>query len=141
MYRKRSDFKIEPMPKKQLRRIEKRFKARGGVIQYDETTDEYLKSKNAEAITYNATTILIKRNAGRASVFEELIHAAQYRSGENDGTYISRLKCEIAAQKKLLRHAAAYRLTQNEILQTRRALEAYEKELQEYMKNGGVQYV
>lgn len=99
MYRKKSDFRIEPMPKKQLHRIEKRFKALGGIIQYDEETDKYLKSKNAEAITYNSTTILIKRNAGRASVFEELIHTAQYRNGENDGTYISRLRCEIAAQK------------------------------------------
>lgn len=86
-----------------MRRIEKRFKARGGIIQYGEETDEYLKTKNAEAITYNATTILVKRNVGRAAVFEELIHTALYRNGENDGTYISRLKCEIAAQKSSLR--------------------------------------
>lgn len=138
MYRKKSDFKIEPMPKKQLHRIEKRFKACGGVIQYDEITDEYLKSKNAEAITYNASTILIRRNAGRASVFEELIHATQYRNGENDGTYISRLRCEILAQEKLIKHAKAYKLTDNEVTQTKQALEAYKKELEEYIKNGGV---
>lgn len=138
MYRKKSDFKIEPMPKKQLHRIEKRFKACGGVIQYDEITDEYLKSRNAEAITYNASTILIRRNAGRASVFEELIHATQYRNGENNGTYISRLRCEILAQEKLIKHAKAYKLTDNEVTQTKQALEAYKKELEEYIKNGGV---
>lgn len=138
MYRKKSDFKIEPMPKKQLHRIEKRFKSQGGIIQYNEITDEYLKSKNAEAITYNSTTILIRRNAGRASVFEELIHATQYRNGENDGTYISRLNCEISAQKKLIKYAKLYKLTDNEIIQTKQALTAYEKELNEYIKNGGV---
>ncbi|MCM1461330.1 MAG: hypothetical protein NC084_01310 [Bacteroides sp.] len=126
------------MPKEQLHRIEKNFKALGGIIQYDEETDKYLKSKNAEAITYNATTILIKRNVGRAGVFEELIHATQYRNGENDGTYISRLRCEIAAQKKLIKNAKAYQLTSDEIIQTKHALEAYEKELHEYIKNGGI---
>lgn len=137
MYRKKSDFKIEPMPKSQLHRIEKRFKAQGGIIQHNESTDEYLKSKNAEAITYNATTILIRQNAGRASVFEELIHATQYRNGENDGTYISRLECEILAQKKLIKCAKLYKLTDNEIIQTKQALAAYESELKEYNKNGG----
>ena len=38
------------------------------------------------------------------SVFEELIHSAQYGTGKNDGSYISRLKCEIEAQEKLLRY-------------------------------------
>lgn len=66
---------------------------------YAEETDAYLKSKNAEAITYNDKTILLKQNPGRASVFEELIHATQYRNGENDGSYVSRLNCEIKAQK------------------------------------------
>lgn len=138
MYRKSHEGKIEPMPKKQFRKIEKAFKARGGIIQYDDATDEYLKSKNAEAITYNETTILIRKNAGRASIFEELIHTAQYRSGENDGSYLSRLKCEISAQEKLLKNAKAYKLTEPEIIQTKKALQAYKNELDEYIKNGGV---
>lgn len=74
MYRKSSVGKIEPMPKKQFHRIEKRFKRLGGIFQYDEATDKYLEGKHAEAITYNEKTILFKSNPGRASVFEELIH-------------------------------------------------------------------
>ena len=138
MYRKHYLDKIEPMPKKQFRKIEKCFKANGGIIQYNEETDAYLKSKNAEAITYNEKTILLKQNPSRASVFEELIHATQYRSGENDGSYVSRLKCEISAQKKLIKYSKAYKLTSNEITQTKKALAAYEEELSEYIKNGGV---
>lgn len=138
MQRKSQAGKIEPMPKKQLQRIVKNFKAHGGIIQFDDETDQYLADKHAEAITYDEKTILIKQHPGRASVFEELIHTAQFRNGENDGSYESRLKCEIAAQEKLLRNARAYELTDAEIIQTRKALEAYQKELNDYHNHGGV---
>ncbi|MDD6176134.1 MAG: hypothetical protein PUC59_10340 [Firmicutes bacterium] len=137
MYRKRQVGKIEPMPKKQFQKIEKRFKTNGGVFQYGEETDRYLESKHAEAITYNAKTILFKRHPGRASVFEELIHATQYRTGENDGSYLCRLQCEIAAQKKLLKYSKAYSLTAPEIEQTKIALAAYENDLKAYLDKGG----
>lgn len=136
MYRKSKSGKIEPMPKKQFQRIVKKFRANGGLIQFNAETDAYLISKNAEAITYNENTILIRQNPGRASVFEELIHTAQYRKGRNDGSYASRLRCEIEAQEKLLKNAKIYQLTEPEIQQTRKALEAYQNELDEYL-NGG----
>lgn len=129
---------IEPMPKSQLQRIVRSFKTKGGIIQMNDATDEYLKSKHAEAITYDSKTILLKQKPSRASVFEELIHATQYRIGENDGNYESRLKCEIAAQKKLIKYSKAYKLTEAEIVQTKQALEAYEKELNDYYIDGGV---
>ena len=138
MYRKSSDGKVEPMPKKQFQKVVKSFKAKGGLIQFDDATDAYLASKNAEAITYDAKTILLKQNPGRASVFEELIHATQYRTGQNDGSYLKRLECEIEAQEKLLKYSKAYKLTDKEVRQTKHALTAYKKELAEYLKNGGV---
>lgn len=137
MFRRKKEGKIEPMPKKQFQRIVKRFKAQGGIFQFDEETDHYLDSRNAEAITYDAKTILIQQNPGRASVFEELIHTAQYRNGRNDGSLKSRLLCEIEAQEKLIRNANAYKLTKPEIEQTKKALAAYQKELEAYFKNGG----
>lgn len=137
MQRKSQIGKIEPMPKRQFQRIVKNFKLQGGMIQFNDETDQYLASKHAEAITYDAKTILIKQHPGRASVFEELIHTAQFRKGENDGSYESRLKCEIAAQEILLRNADAYKLTDIEISQTREALEAYQKELNDYLNHGG----
>lgn len=138
MFRKAKEVKIEPMPKKQFQRIVKKFKALGGIIQFDNETDAYLLSKNAEAITYNENTILIRQDPGRASVFEELIHTAQYRNGRNDGSYASRLRCEIEAQEKLLRNAKPYHLTVQEVRQTEKALAAYQNELEIYLKNGGV---
>ena len=71
-------------------------------------------------------------------MFEELIHTEQYRNGRNDGSYKSRLQCEIEAQKKLIKNSKAYKLTEREVFQTQKALEAYENELREYYKNGGV---
>lgn len=137
MYRKTTKDKIEPMPAKQFRRIEKAFKKQGGIFQYDRDTEKYLESQNAEAITYNATTVLFKSRPGRASVFEELIHTHQYKVGKNDGSYLARLECEIEAQKKLLSHQKAYRLTEVEIEQTKKALEAYEAEYIAYIQKGG----
>ena len=129
--------KIEPMPKKQFHRLEKSFRRRGGIIQHNPATDDYLSTKHAEGITYDSKTILLKQNPGRASVFEELIHAHQYRTGKNDGSYLSRLNSEIDAQRKLLRHSTLFQLTQQEIEQTKSALKSYKNELEEYYKKGG----
>lgn len=132
MYRKKDADKIEPMPKRQLKRIIKGFKKNGGIIQINDATDAYLNYKKAEAITYDAQTILLKKKPGRAAVFEELIHAAQYRQGKNDGTERKRLICEIEAQEKLLKYKEAYRLTKPEILQTEKALKRYQDVLRKY---------
>ena len=135
MYRKKKDtLLIEPMPKRQLQRIVKAFKKSGGIIQMDNETDTYLESKKAEAITLNENTILLRQKPNRASVFEELIHAAQLRQGLNDGSLISRLENEIAAQKMLLRNSKAYKLTLTEIKQTESALEMYTRELEALLK-------
>ena len=134
MYRKKLHNMIEPMPKRQLQKIIKAFKRQGGIIQMNDETDAFLKSKNAEAITYNAKTILLHQRPGRAAVFEELIHATQFREGKNDGELVSRLLCEIEAQKKLLRNQKSYKLTDAEVKQTQSALIAYQKELKRILK-------
>lgn len=118
------------MPKEQLQRIIKAFKRQGGVIQMDDATDAYLKLRNAEALTLNENTILLRQRPGRASVFEELIHTAQYRQGLNDGSTISRIQNEIAAQEMLLKNSKVYKLTPSEIKQTQRALADYISELE-----------
>ena len=67
-----------------------------------------------------------------------MIHTAQYRNGKNDGSTKSMILCEIEAQKKLLANSKLYKLTGNEIAQTKRALEMYLRQLDEYnIKHGG----
>ena len=136
MERKKNDSIVEPMPKKQLNRIVKNFNNKYGKIYIDDKTDAYLKSKKVEGITYGADTIILRKHTGRAAVFEELIHSTQYRKGENDGSYKSRLQCEIEAQKKLLKYQKAYKLTQAEIELTKYNLANYEKQLSELLKGG-----
>lgn len=91
---------------------------------------EKLCQQQAEGAALDGMTVLLMQNPGRAAVFEEMIHAAQFRRGENDGSHLSCVLNEIDAQKKLLRNAKAYKLTQNEIEQTRCALASYEAELE-----------
>ena len=47
MFRRKDPNKIEPMPKKQLRRIEQAFQRQSGVIQRGEAVDEYLEKRHA----------------------------------------------------------------------------------------------
>lgn len=136
MYRRKSNKLVEPMPKKQLQKIVKGFRKQGGIIQMDETTDAYLKQKKAEAVTLNYNTILLMQKPGRAAVFEELIHATQWRMGRNDGSLKVRLICEIEAQEKLLKYSTAYKLTKVEISQTEKALRAYKMELEKLLRGG-----
>ncbi len=137
MYRKKAADKVEPMPKKQFRAIKKAFQQKGGIIKQNDETDEYLNKNNAEGVTYNSETILLKQNPGRACVFEELIHSAQYKAGKNDGSEKSRLLNEIEAQKKLIKHAKEYKLTEREIIQTQKALNRYLEDLIAYNKSNG----
>lgn len=129
MYRKAKN-RPEPMPKSQLNRIVKSFKRRGGMIIMSDEVTAYLAQQGAEGVTYNENTILLTQKPGRAAVFEELIHSAQYRDGKNDGSLKSRLICEIEAQKKLIKNKDIYKLTTQEVEQTRKALRYYERELE-----------
>ncbi len=137
MYRKKKpDTYIEPMPKKEFRKIMKDFKSIGGIVVMGDEVDEYLALKKAEACTVDGYTILFSKNPGRASVHEELIHAAQFRDGKNDGSIVSILQNEIAAQQVLISNAAQFQLTDKEIYQTQCAVRAYKEALHNITKKG-----
>lgn len=123
---------IEPMPKKQLQRIIKDFRAKGGIIKIDEESETFLKIQNSEGSTLNKDTILLTRNPGRSAVYEELIHADQYRKGKNDGSYEKRLLCEIEAQEILIKKKEEWKITDIEDKQTRLALKAYKQEYKKF---------
>ena len=126
----------EPMPQKQFDRIRRAAEKRGIAILSDADSERYVLSRGAEAITLNADTICLMRNPSRVAVFEELIHATQYKRGEIDGTPLSIAKAEVAAKEKLLRHAKAYGLTDIEIENTQKLLDDDRKALGELLKGG-----
>lgn len=131
LYRKKENvFGFEPMPKKQFLRKIKEFKKIGGLIQHDEDTENYLLNiKKAEGVTYNGYTILLPRKPSRSAVYEELFHAQQFREGKIDGSELSRIRCEIEAQKYLLHNAEKLNFTAKEIELTKKNLDGYENDL------------
>ena len=122
------------MDKEKFAKIKSAFEKRGGIIQCDEDTDKYLDFKKAEGLTYNENLILLKTNASASAVYEELIHAVQYRQGRNDGTYENRLLMEIEAQEKLIKYQKAYGISDVENEQTKKALADYYEELENFRK-------
>ena len=128
------DNYIAPMPKKQLQKIIKEFKAKGGIILINDDIDEFLSKQGAEGSTLNENTILLVKNPSRSAVYEELIHAEQYRKGKNDGSRESRLLCEIEAQKELIKRKEELDITDKENEQTKLALKVYEEEYKQLNK-------
>lgn len=126
----------DPMPQEQFERIQRAAAKNGIAILADEDSERYVLARGAEGITLNAETVCLMRNPSRVAVFEELIHTAQYRRGEIDGTALSVVRAEIAAKEKLLRNAQAYRLTEIEIKNTEQLLNADRMALDELLKGG-----
>lgn len=93
-------------------RIKQAFERQGGVIDQSLEAQRYLQSRNAEAATFNAKTIVLKVQPSGAEVFEELIHTAQYRSGRATGDNIVEMETE--ASEKLIRHRRVYRINNDE---------------------------
>ena len=113
---------VRPISRSRLRKIMKAFERSGGSIQMSERIDRYLDSKGVQGITYSHDVIFLHSNPSRATVFEELIHSAQYRNGRIDHTELSQVKAEIEAKEKLIRYSKAYKLTDAEIRETRKLL-------------------
>ena len=127
-----------PIVDNDYKRIQRAFERKGRIFRADDESERYCNARGAEGITLNADTVLFVKNPSRAAVFEELIHTGQFRSGKIDGTAISRVRAEIDAKERLLKHSKAYRLSDAEIDETERLLENDRKDLKlltEVMKN------
>jgi len=76
----------------------------------------------AEAVTLNENTILIKENIipSASAMFEELIHTAQYKSGRATGN--NWVDMEIEAKRKLIKYQKQYGISDVENDLTKRQL-------------------
>jgi hypothetical protein len=124
----------DPMPHEQFERIQKAAEKNGIAIISNEESERYVLGRGAEGITLNAYTICLMRNPSRVAVFEELIHATQYRLGIIDGTSLSRAKAEVLAKEKLLKYSKAYGLTDVEIENTKKILASDRLDVERLMK-------
>ena len=128
---------IEPMPKKELQRIVKEFKAIGGLIIMDKEAEDYLNRNNNEGSALDGYTIILPRRPSRSVVYEELIHTKQFRKGIIDGSLEKRLLCEIEAQEILIKNKNKWHITDIEDRQTHKALEYYKTQYKKLMEQGG----
>ena len=117
-----------PMDEALFLRIKAAFEKRGGIIESGDNIDRHLDSMGAEAATFDESTIIIKRGIPTAStLFEELIHTAQYRKGivstENKDVL------ELEAKRKLVRNQKAYKIPDHENEETLRQIAILENRL------------
>ncbi|MCJ8152628.1 hypothetical protein MKJ01_02485 [Chryseobacterium sp. SSA4.19] len=136
-----STIKGKPINLNLLKKLQKEFENLGGSLLYNDESFEYIASREKaegvaiEAITFNEELILLNKNATTSAVYEELIHASQYRSGkydiwvENHGNEIAKNLMEKEAAEELIERAIEWKLPNDEIKLIRERLEFFNEEL------------
>ncbi len=131
----------KPISKKLLRELQDEFKKLGGDLVYDKNSFEYIASREKvyneeiEALTFNEELIYLNKNATTSAVYEELIHAEQFRSGKyNDwvnkyNNIIAENLMEKEAAEELLENATKWKLPTEEVKLIKERLEYFKNEL------------
>ena len=57
------------------------FRVAGGVVDQSVDAQRYLQTRRAGGLTFNQDIILLPASPTRTAVFEELVHADQFREG------------------------------------------------------------
>jgi hypothetical protein len=92
------------------------FRAGGGVVDQSVEAQRYLKARGANGLTLNHETILLAANPIRTAVFEELIHAEQFRLGVTiEAGRGGVLSFEAEAAESLVRNRHAWQLPPEEV--------------------------
>lgn len=136
-----STIKGKPINLKLLKKLQKEFENIGGALLHNDESFEYIASRekiegvDIEAITFNEELILLNKNATTSAVYEELIHATQYRTGKYDawvtkhGNEIAKNLMEKEAAEELIERAAEWKLPKEEIKLIKERLEFFNEEL------------
>jgi hypothetical protein len=107
------------------------FRAAGGMVDQSMDAQRYLQSREAGGLTFNRETILLPANPTRTAVFEELVHADQFRRGVTiEAGRGGVLRFEAEAAETLIRNRHAWQLPPGEIRQVIENLRHIRAELQ-----------
>ncbi|TQK62501.1 uncharacterized protein DUF4280 [Brevibacillus sp. AG162] len=118
-----------PMDPEKFNRMKNAFEKQGGLLVPEYEAVPLLNWHGTEASTLNDKTIAFRPNPSASAVFEEFIHATQYRTGRATGSNI--LEMEIEAKEKLIKHRKAYGIPNVETRETIQHLRDYRKQLDE----------
>lgn len=109
------------------------FRAAGGVVDQSVDAQRYLHARGAGGLTFNQETILLPANPTRTAVFEELVHAARFRSGVMiEAGRGGVLRFEADAAETLIRNRHAWQLPPDEVRQVIENLRTIRAELQRW---------
>jgi hypothetical protein len=109
------------------------FRSRGGIVDQSPGVQRYLEKQGAGGATYTESLILLPAHPTRTAVFEELIHADQFRGGVSlQPRRRGVLQYEAEAAETLIRHRHTWRLPPDEIRQVIENLRSIRTELQEH---------
>lgn len=139
-----SKIKGKPIDIRLLEKLQKEFKELGGDMLFNEESFAYCASREKtlnteiEAITLNESLILLNKNATTSAVYEELIHARQFRTGRYDklaNKYNNQKVVdnfmEKEAAEELLENASKLKLPNDEIQLIKERLEFFNNTLKE----------
>ncbi len=134
LYSKRPT-EFAPMDSEQFTKIQEAFSRQGKTIDNSEDALRYLETREADGVTFNAETILVRKDASPSTVFEELIHATQHRTGKF-GTWVDSYgnsgavaKAEFEAATRLVKNQKAYGISNAEHLINLSRVKHFEIEL------------
>jgi hypothetical protein len=116
-----------PMDADKFNRMKNAFEKQGGLIVKEDEALPLLNYHGVEASTLDATTIAFRPNPSTSAVFEEFIHATQYRTGRANGNNI--IEMEIKAKEKLINFRKAYGIPNSETRDTIQQLREYRQML------------
>lgn len=133
LFSRRASF--DPMPPEQFKRIQEAFARQGKTIDNSEDALRYLDMRGAEGVTFNAETIMVRPGASASTIFEELIHATQHRSGDfgkwvtQYGNAGAEALAEYKAAAKLVKAQKAYGVSDAEHLVNVARMEEFQSQL------------
>lgn len=123
----RSGTSIDPVL---LDKIRDAFASSGGVIDQSADAVAYLDLRGVQALTLNATTVLLRPDATAAEVFEEFIHVGQFRQGLVTSDMVDQL--ELNAAQRLVNNANttnSWQLDPYDVQVTQTRLDALQRKL------------
>ncbi len=113
---KHKEIEVEPLDFKEFSKLKNDFEEQGGLFIQDADAQQYLKFRNADALTLNENTILLKPEPTASEIHEELIHAEQFKNGKLSDITNGKVKleCEIEACKILIEKQLEFKITDKE---------------------------
>jgi len=131
----------KPINKELLIKLQDEFRLIGGEMRFDEEGFEYIAFREKtlgtkiEAITLGEDLIILNKDASISAVYEELIHARQFKSGlfnkwaKKYGNEIAENLMEKEAAEELIKNSTKLNLPKEEIQLIKERLDFFNEQL------------